>query len=114
MPDGVLPALLVLPVVREVLHYVVVDAAQGELSLWAGANGHYYQCVVREWRLLVLSSFLLVVSYTLFVVSFLFPGAVPVCGFSFYLYVWMYSSGAGFLYAWSAKEVALSFPGPVA
>lgn len=54
VPDGILPALLVLPIVREVFHDVVVNATEGELSLWAGADSHHNQSVVRKWRLLVL------------------------------------------------------------
>ena len=54
MSDRVLPALLVLPVVGKVLHDVVVDAAQRQLSLRAGADSHHYQCVVRvSWLLLL-------------------------------------------------------------
>lgn len=54
MSDRVLPALFVLPVVGKVLHDVVVDAAQRQLSLRAGADSHHYQCVVRvSWLLLL-------------------------------------------------------------
>lgn len=58
VPDGVLPALLVLTVVREVLHDVVIYTTQGQLSLRAGADSHHYQSIVGEWRLLVLGFFL--------------------------------------------------------
>ena len=53
VPDGVLPTLLVLPVVRKVLHDVVVDATQSELSLLTGSDGHHDESIVGEWRLLV-------------------------------------------------------------
>ena len=62
----VLPALLVLSVVGKVLEDVVVDTAQGELSLGAGAYCHHYQCVVGEWRFLEL--LFLVVQFGVFVV----------------------------------------------
>lgn len=52
MSDGILPALLVLSVVGEVLQNIVVDAAQCELPLGAGTNGHHDQRVVRKWRFL--------------------------------------------------------------
>ena len=39
--DRVLPALLVLSVIREILSDVVADAAQCELSLGAGTDCHY-------------------------------------------------------------------------
>jgi len=34
VPDGVLPALFVVPVVREVGHDVLVDPVQGKALLW--------------------------------------------------------------------------------
>ena len=52
--NGVLPSLFVLPVVREVLHDVVVDPTQRELSLLAGPDSHHNQGIVGEGRLLVL------------------------------------------------------------
>lgn len=44
--NGILPALLVLFVIREVFHYVLVDAVQGEPLLGTAANGHHDESVV--------------------------------------------------------------------
>lgn len=52
--DGVLPALLVLPVVREVLHDELVDAVERQPLLWALPDGHHDQRVVAERRFVVL------------------------------------------------------------
>lgn len=57
--DGVLPALLVLPVVREVFHDELVDAVQGEPFLRALPNRHHDQCVVTKRRFFVLAALLL-------------------------------------------------------
>lgn len=46
MADGVLPALLVLLVVGEVLHYVLVDTVEGQSLLGAASDRHHDQCVV--------------------------------------------------------------------
>ena len=54
VPNGILPALLVLTIVREVLHDVVIDATQCQLPLWAGAYSHHNQGIVGERRFLVL------------------------------------------------------------
>lgn len=54
VPNGVLPPLLVLPIVWEVLHDVVIDPTQCELSLLAGPDSHHNQGIVGEWRFLVL------------------------------------------------------------
>ena len=56
--DCVLPALLVLVIVRKVFQDVVVYAAQCELSFRTGANCHYNQNVVGERRLLEFLLFL--------------------------------------------------------
>lgn len=46
MPDGVLPALLVLAIVREVSHYVLVNAVEREPLFRAVADRHHYEGVV--------------------------------------------------------------------
>ena len=52
VPDGVLPALLVVQVVRESVHDEGVDLAEGHLALWAGRDGHGDQSNVGIRRLL--------------------------------------------------------------
>lgn len=52
--DGVLPALLVVAVVRKVLHDELVDAVQSELLLRAAADRHHDERVVAEGRFLEL------------------------------------------------------------
>lgn len=52
MPDGVLPALLVLPVVGKVVHDEPVDPAEGESLLGGRADGHGDEGDVRVGRLL--------------------------------------------------------------
>lgn len=52
MPDGVLPALAVVPVVREVLYDEAVDAAEREALLGRRRDGHGYESDVRVGRLL--------------------------------------------------------------
>lgn len=61
MADGVLPALPVLPVVREVGHDVLVDAVQRESLLGTVADGHHDEGVVAVCGLLVLLVLLVVV-----------------------------------------------------
>lgn len=51
VPDGVLPALLVLPVIREVLHDELVDAVEREPLLGTLSDGHHDERVVAERRL---------------------------------------------------------------
>lgn len=46
MPDGVLPSLFVVLVIREMTHYVLVNTVQGKPLLRALANGHHDQRVV--------------------------------------------------------------------
>lgn len=54
MPDGVLPSLFVLAVVREVSHDVLVDSVEGQPLLGTLSDGHHDQRVVAVGRLLVL------------------------------------------------------------
>lgn len=54
MPDGVLPALSVLPVVREVGHDVLVDTIKREPLLGTVADGHHDEGVIAVGRLVVL------------------------------------------------------------
>ena len=54
VPYGVLPAFLVLCVVRELVHYELVDAAQRQAFVGALCNGHCYQGNVGIGRLDVL------------------------------------------------------------
>jgi hypothetical protein len=69
VPDGVLPALLVLPIVWKVLHDVIIDATQRQLPLLAGPDGHHDESVVGEWWLLVFTRFLV---SRLHIISFFF------------------------------------------
>lgn len=50
--DGVLPALFVVFVVREVLHDELVYPIQGQSFLGTAPDGHHYESIVTEWRLL--------------------------------------------------------------
>lgn len=52
VPHAVLPALPVVPVVREAFHDVAVDAGQGQSAAGRGTDGHGYQGDVRVGRLL--------------------------------------------------------------
>lgn len=54
VPDGILPALFVVLVVRKVAHYVLVDAVQSEPLLRTLADGHHDKSVVTVRRLLAL------------------------------------------------------------
>lgn len=54
VPDGILPALLIFSVIREVFHDVVIDTTEGQLPFWTRPDGHHYQSVVGKRRLLVL------------------------------------------------------------
>lgn len=51
--DAVLPALLVLAVIREVLHDVFVDAVECQSFLWTLSDGQHDERVVRITRLLI-------------------------------------------------------------
>jgi hypothetical protein len=51
VPDGVLPPLLVLAVVREPLHDELVDAVQGDFLVGGVLDGHCDERDVRVWRL---------------------------------------------------------------
>ena len=46
VPKGVLPALGVLPVVREVVHDELVDLGEGQHSLLTVVEGHCSECYV--------------------------------------------------------------------
>ena len=46
VPEGVLPALGVLPVVREVVHDELVDLGEGQHSLLTVVEGHCSECYV--------------------------------------------------------------------
>jgi len=55
VPDGVLPALAVVPVVREALHDEVVNAVEGDFALVGRVDGHGDEGDVRVgWFLVVL------------------------------------------------------------
>lgn len=54
VPDGILPALFVVLVVRKVTHYILVDAVQSEPLLRTLTNGHHDKSVVTVRRLLAL------------------------------------------------------------
>ena len=54
--DGVLPALLVLGIVREVVHDELVDTTQGEPLVWRLGNGHGYESHIRVGRLDILTA----------------------------------------------------------
>ena len=73
--DGVLPALLVLPVVREVLHDELVDAVEREPLLGALPDGHHDQGVVAERRFVIFPVFPAVGTGTVLLLRRL--GAVP-------------------------------------
>lgn len=51
MPDRVLPALLVVLVVREIAHNELIYPIQGQPFLVTAANGHHNQSVITERRL---------------------------------------------------------------
>ncbi len=53
--NGILPSLLIVPVVRKVLHDVLIDPVEGEAFLGTLSNGHHDESVVGVRRLLVLS-----------------------------------------------------------
>ena len=50
--DGVLPSLLVVPVIGKVLHDELIDSVQSETFLRRPSNCHHDQGIVTEWRLL--------------------------------------------------------------
>ena len=56
MSDGVLPALLVVAVVREVADDEFVDSVQSQSFVGAAADSHHDHSVVAVWRLLGTSS----------------------------------------------------------
>ena len=85
--DGVLPALLVVAVVREVLHDELVDLAQCHPFLGAAADRHHDQGVVGKRGLLVLLLFLcLLFLFRLPVFPFLFCSLWCVCGDRLWLF----------------------------
>jgi hypothetical protein len=51
MPNAILPALFVLPVVREALHYEAVDPVECDLLRRLGVDSHCYERNVAVWRL---------------------------------------------------------------
>ena len=53
VPEGVLPALCVVPVVREPLHDELVDLGEWQHPLWRVVDGHRRQRDVRVRRLRV-------------------------------------------------------------
>lgn len=58
MSDGVLPALLVFPVIRKVAHYVFVDSVESQTFLRTVPDGHHDQGVVAvRWFLFALLLF---------------------------------------------------------
>ena len=75
VPDGVLPALLVVLVVRKMTHDVLVDAVQGQPLLRALPNGHHDERVVTVRRFLAL--FLVVRLPTSILRSFFLLGGIP-------------------------------------
>lgn len=59
VPDGVLPALLVFPVVGKVLHDELIDPIEGQALLRTLADGHHDEGVVGEGGLLILAVLLI-------------------------------------------------------
>lgn len=55
--DGVLPALLVFPVIREVFHNELIDAVQREPLLGALPDGHHNQSIVAKRWLVIFPVF---------------------------------------------------------
>lgn len=71
--DGVLPALPVFSVVREVAHDELIDAVEGEPSLRTLADGHHDKRVITERRLVGFTLLLLSISsFTLWLSNYLF------------------------------------------
>lgn len=53
MPDGILPTLFVLPIVRKIPHDILVDAIECQSFLGAVSDRHHYECVIAVGRFIV-------------------------------------------------------------